>query len=173
MNDDSLRKSIFENFSFKETDELLEIWQGNKRDEWSDLSFDVIEQILRERGVEIPPQDDPIAEPESDEADEVDEIEETPSTPNNQPIFYKPQELLFYIDAASVAAWIVLVAYTVSGLRAFLDSDFYSAPLLLLSAITTFLGHALTGVVSFAFLKGISLALGVLMEFEFNSRKIK
>lgn len=170
MNDDSLRKSIFENFSFKETDELLEIWQGNKRDEWSDLSFDVIEQILRERGVEIPPQDDSAAEPESEE---IDEIEETPSTPNNQPTFYKPQELLFYIDAASVTAWVVLVAYTVSGLRAFLDSDFYSAPLLLLSAITTFLGQALGGVISFAFLKGISLALGVLMEFEFNSRKIK
>jgi hypothetical protein len=72
-----------------------------------------------------------------------------------------------------VAAWVVLGAYVLSGLRGFSDPDSYSAPGLLFSAIINFLGQALSGVVSFAFLKGISLALGVLMEFEFNTRKIK
>jgi hypothetical protein len=56
---DDLRKQIYLNFSQCETEELLEIWRANDRYEWSETTFDVIGEILRERGVEPPPQGKP------------------------------------------------------------------------------------------------------------------
>jgi hypothetical protein len=40
----------------KTTDELLEIWGVNDREQWSDSAFNAISQALSERGVSIPPQ---------------------------------------------------------------------------------------------------------------------
>lgn len=172
MSDNSLHKSIFDNLNLKETDELLQIWQENKRDEWSDTTFDIIEQILRERGVQIPPQDDPALKPEDGEDEETTEV--TSST-GRQPVFYKPQELLLFADATSVAAWVVLAIYIINALRPFLFNlgEFAQNPGLMVSGILTFFGQAAAGVISFILLKGISFALKVLMEFEFNTRNVK
>jgi hypothetical protein len=40
----------------KDTQELSEIWKANDRDEWSDQTFEVIEEILQNRNAEIPEQ---------------------------------------------------------------------------------------------------------------------
>ncbi len=37
-----------------ETEELLEIWRTHDRYEWSEMTFDVIREILQERHVELP-----------------------------------------------------------------------------------------------------------------------
>src|SRR5688572_14016383 len=121
MSENSLHKTVFENFNQKETDELIQIWQENKRDEWSDLAFDIIQKILKERGVEIPPQNDPQFELETDDADEEIEIEK-PSSSTDQPLFYKPQQLLFFADASSIAAWMTLVIHIVIGLWYFFSN---------------------------------------------------
>jgi hypothetical protein len=55
MNDD-LRTQIYNSMNLKETDELVEIWQQQNSKEWSDLAFDVVEEILRDRLGELPPQ---------------------------------------------------------------------------------------------------------------------
>jgi uncharacterized membrane protein YhaH (DUF805 family) len=57
---DYIRDEIFKTQNQKETSELLEIWKTNNRLEWSDITFDVIQEILKARGVEIPPQNEPI-----------------------------------------------------------------------------------------------------------------
>src|SRR6266508_5018517 len=61
MNND-LRRQIHSNMNLKETDELLEVWQTNDRVEWTEITFEVIKEILKYRGVEIPEQDEPIYE---------------------------------------------------------------------------------------------------------------
>lgn len=61
MNDE-LRKQIHRNFSQKGTDELVEIWRTNNRGEWAEMTFDVIRELLQERHVELPPQNEPIYE---------------------------------------------------------------------------------------------------------------
>ena len=63
----NLRTEIRSRMTPKDTDELLEIWRTNNRFDWSDDAFDVIEQILKERGVEIPEQNKPISEPKEEE----------------------------------------------------------------------------------------------------------
>jgi hypothetical protein len=55
MNDD-LRSQIHNSMSLKETSELINIWQRHNLNEWSDLAFEVVENILRERLGELPPQ---------------------------------------------------------------------------------------------------------------------
>ena len=48
----------------KSSDELLHIWNKNDRNEWSPEAFDVIQSILRERGVSFEPQPtSPLAAP--------------------------------------------------------------------------------------------------------------
>ncbi len=59
---DDLHRQLYRNFNQKPTDELVEIWQINNRAEWSELTFDVIQEILLERLVELPPQNEPITE---------------------------------------------------------------------------------------------------------------
>ena len=52
MSEDTIRLR-FEQYS---SEELLEIWIANDRDEYADETFTVIFEILSERGVNIPPQ---------------------------------------------------------------------------------------------------------------------
>jgi hypothetical protein len=61
MNDD-LRSQTYLNFSRRETEELLEIWRTHDRYEWSEMTFDVIREILQERHVEPPPQGEAVYE---------------------------------------------------------------------------------------------------------------
>lgn len=48
--------TIRTNLEPKSSDELLHIWNKNDRNEWSPEAFDVIQSILRERGVSFEPQ---------------------------------------------------------------------------------------------------------------------
>lgn len=57
---DNLRKAIYLNFSQRDTDDLLEIWRTSDRYEWSEMTFDVIREILQERHIEPPPQSKPV-----------------------------------------------------------------------------------------------------------------
>jgi thioredoxin-like negative regulator of GroEL len=72
--DEELRNQVFANLSLKETDELIEIWQDNNRWDWSDMAFEVIQQILLTRVGQLPAQDPPNNEMGDQEAsDALDE----------------------------------------------------------------------------------------------------
>ena len=105
---EELRSQIYSNMNLKETDELLEIWQTNDRDEWSDLAFDVVRQILLSRISELPEQDEPVLEEESEDKADDDEEEEDLVCPrcksttlvkgeinsNGQNLYFADQELI-------------------------------------------------------------------------------
>jgi hypothetical protein len=55
MNDD-FRSQIYNNMSLKDTEELVSIWQRHNSKEWTDLAFEVVEEILRNRLGELPAQ---------------------------------------------------------------------------------------------------------------------
>jgi uncharacterized membrane protein YhaH (DUF805 family) len=57
---DTLRDEIYASQNQKATDELLDIWRTNNRLEWTDATFDVIQEILKDRGLDIPRQNEPI-----------------------------------------------------------------------------------------------------------------
>jgi hypothetical protein len=60
---DDLRQPMYVHFSQLETAELLEILRAHDRHQWSEMTFDVIGQILRERYVELLPPDESDSEP--------------------------------------------------------------------------------------------------------------
>jgi hypothetical protein len=49
-------QTIRNNMEQKTTQDLLEIWKENDRDQYTDESFDIIQEILHQRGVNLPPQ---------------------------------------------------------------------------------------------------------------------
>jgi tetratricopeptide (TPR) repeat protein len=49
-----MKAQIKDNLRLKQTDELLDIWQQANHDEWTDLAFEVVREILLERLGEIP-----------------------------------------------------------------------------------------------------------------------
>jgi Flp pilus assembly protein TadD len=53
-NDDSLKQQIYASMNMKDTHELLAIWEANDRESWSDETFEAIQAVLQNRGVEIP-----------------------------------------------------------------------------------------------------------------------
>lgn len=58
-NNNSLRQQIYDNMNLKATDELAAIWRTNNRFKWSDITFDVIREILKDRLGALPPQGKP------------------------------------------------------------------------------------------------------------------
>lgn len=93
-----LREQIYARMNLKETDELLEIWQNNDRFEWADAAFDIVNEILKERGVEVPEQGEPIYDHNEEENDEKDygfsEEELMIIDDENPPAFYDPFDVL-------------------------------------------------------------------------------
>jgi tetratricopeptide (TPR) repeat protein len=65
-----LRQQTYETMDEMSTDELIDIWQTADHDEWNDLAFDVVHQILMERNGEVPVQEALEQEAEDDEPDE-------------------------------------------------------------------------------------------------------
>jgi hypothetical protein len=57
--DKELAEQIKENIDKESTDELLRIWIENDRKEWTDETFDVVKQVLIQRGEKIPEQKKP------------------------------------------------------------------------------------------------------------------
>lgn len=59
---DGFRNQVFDTLNQRETDDLVEIWKKNDRVEWSELAFDVMQEILQNRLEEVPRQNKPIFE---------------------------------------------------------------------------------------------------------------
>jgi hypothetical protein len=161
MSENPLQKAIRDNWKQKESKELLEIWQENNRAEWSDMTFDIIRQILEERGIEIPEQDEIEVDMQDDE-----EADANAENRPHAPTFYQPQQVLFFAEVTSKMAWVILSFTILNGVRLLfneLDFPLWSA------ALNTFIAM-ITGIFTFFMMKGIAYGLYILMEFEFNSR---
>ena len=59
-----MKAQIQDTLRLKGTDELLEIWRGADHEEWTDLAFEVVQEILLERLGEIPTQESEEQNPE-------------------------------------------------------------------------------------------------------------
>jgi len=189
MSNEELRRQIRSNLNLKETDELLDIWTINNRASWSDQAFEAIEDILKERGVEIPEQNDPvykmdeeIAAEETVDDDGLDEWEAKVLDDENQPEFYDTLEVITLKDNISKTLKAVIVVNILGGVTIFqwvngiVGSYFPNRqelrPLLYLIAfIVTALSVAIEIAIVYFPLKALAHILCILMEMEFRSRK--
>ncbi len=181
---DSLREQIYSRMSLKETDELLEIWQVNDRAEWSDTAFQVIEEILKHRGIEIPQQGQPTFEHnEEDSSEKFDfsEIELKVIDDENPPAFYEPLDVIKTVKQIGLAANVMIGLIIIYNLANFSTpfniarSYFYDNPNSLLIYLVTagivIINAAIGALIAYFPLIALSRILMILMEMEFNSRK--
>jgi len=186
MNSD-LRQQIYGKMNIKETNELLEIWQANDRFEWSDEAFDVIEEIFQERAVDIPKQGEPIYEHDEEESGEFDrefsEEELAIMDDENPPVFYDPFEVLLttkWLNWMIKAMIGFIVLYNIIHLpssrdivRGFLVQSAANQTVELVISILMASLNAVIGIVLvYVPLKALTHILRILMEMEFQSRKV-
>lgn len=180
----NLRNQIYSNLNMKDTEELVEIWQTNDRVEWSETTFDVLQEILRERLGELPPQDEPILEYTDD--NEVEDIEtdfEFLIDDENFPEFYDPYEVLqlekwLYkaaiaaIIASAISSLIALPQLKATVLSYFLGNLEWSFVAWLIAIVIFAFGVALQSIIIYFPLKALGSILKILMEMEFRSRGV-
>ena len=179
---ESIHDQIFRNLDSKETEELINIWTTNNRAEWTDEAFEIIEEILTERKQELPTQDEPSYElVETTE----EEFPETPyANPENEPVFYKPLQVLKlerFINLSIkpiVAGTIIISIPYITSLKKIVFSIFLTNPQL--NAVAWFITFVVVGIsifiqcfITVVGLKALSSVLTILMEMEFRSRGIK
>ncbi len=189
MSGEELRRQIYGNLNLKETDELLEIWQVNNRGEWSDQAFESIRDILKERGVEIPKQNEPVYEVEKETADEEtpedNELEEWEAKlldDENQPEFYDPLEVLTLRDHINKVTQAVIIVGVLQGLTTFQwyrsiveyyfpNRQEFVLLIYFIASIVTALSITVTIAITYFPLKALAQILRIIMEMEFTSRK--
>lgn len=98
----TLKQDVRRNLEKKTTDELMEIWNKNDREEWSDMAFEVIEEMLREQGISPPLQEESSAE-ESRRVAEL--LQSFPSIPFKKALNL---DLNFRVWSSLLTLWLVL-----------------------------------------------------------------
>lgn len=179
-----LHHQIYQEMNLIETNELLEIWQNNDRFEWSDIAFEVINEILREHGVEIPNQNEPIYDHNDEEAEEDYEFSEEVLKiidDKNPPDFYDPFEVLKvskWIDLAVKAMIALIVIQSLLNVstywriaQSYFINNPYSFWVYLITVLIVAANIALSVLLTYVPLKALSRILRILMEMEFTSRK--
>lgn len=176
------RNQIFNNLNLKETKELVDLWQNNDRVEWSELAFDVIQEILLERLGELPPQNEPIWEYyENNTEVEDDDFLDRYINMVSASIFYKPKEVLWLEKWMNRAAIFLFFGYFGGNIlqlprfqRTVLsffggnpELEFIAWPIAIIIFI---LIVGFQFVVLYFPLKALGSILKILMAMEFNSR---
>jgi hypothetical protein len=180
---DEFCEQIYKELDLRDTDALLDIWQSNDRVEWSETAFEVIREILNKRLNEVPPQNEPILEHEEEsvEDDRLEEWEIKLLDDEDQPEFYDTLEILSLKDNINKVANAVIVVYVLIGLLNFqFIRMLFQGTVLSLAGIMqtipnmliTLLNIGLQILVLYFPLKALAQILRILMEIEFNSRKV-
>jgi hypothetical protein len=171
--------------NIKETDELLEIWRTNDRFEWSDEAFNAVKEILKERGVKIPKQAEPVYEHEEEinkDDYEFSKEELKIVDDENPPAFYDPFEVILLtkrLDWMLKVMIVFIVLYSIINFpnsRNIIQGFFIQNPKpaleFVISALVAFLNAALGIIIMYVPLKALTYILRILMEMEFRSRKV-
>ncbi|HCR71911.1 MAG TPA: hypothetical protein DIW23_10745 [Anaerolineae bacterium] len=174
-----LREQIYKNLNIKETDELLDIWQTNDRVEWSDLAFEVLEEILKQRKVKLPKQKEPITE-YKEEDENLEEWETKLLDKEDQPEFYDVLEVLSLkdnINKVTKAAVIIIIVTRLLNTYVIQSLIIGEIPTfdvnIFLPFFITILATGLYVAIAYFSLQALAYILRILMEMEFNSRNAK
>jgi hypothetical protein len=184
MRDEAQYQQVYERMNLRGTDELLDIWATNDRVEWSDLTFEVIKEILQERSVEPPVQNDPVyihPSPKNipDKLKEVlgisEDADRLSAGGETARLFYKPQKVTALQKWINFTMILVIVVNVVSAILSFIDSKwtalyFGNLSALVAYAISILANLVVNMVLPVIALKILSYVLNILMQFEFNSR---
>lgn len=180
---DNLHDQIYRNLVSKENDELLEIWKRNDRIEWSDTTFEVIEEILRTRNIEIPLQDHINQDKVDEEIDDnLEEWENKLIDNENQPDFYDTLEVISLNKNIKLTAkaYVVITAGVALFRLRFIPMMFIGGfppngeiVTIFFTVSSVVLETGVSIFIMYFMLKATTQILRMLMEMEFNSRGAK
>ena len=185
------RNEIYNAMIYKDTEELLQIWQENDHVSWHDEVFDVIKEILEAREETLPEQNDAVMH--DSQRNSIKEKEKSilpESTDNsdilaneNQPVFYNPQEVLlmssklkyiaYGLILSSFLSTLVVAPEYVKNLQiSFGGNGITSFIIWVVVIIILLVVFAAQSVFIYYFLNLFGKILTILMEMEFTSREI-
>jgi hypothetical protein len=184
MRDEAQYQQVYKRMRLRGTDELLNIWETNDRVEWSDLTFEVIKEILQKRSVEPPAQNDPVyihPSPKNipDKLKEVlgisEDADRLSAGGETARLFYKPQKAITLQKWIDLTMILVIVVNIVSAIPLFIDNkwtalSFGNQRSLIAYAISILANLVVNMALPVIALKILSYVLNILMQFEFNSR---
>lgn len=184
-----LRDQIYNELNLRETEDLLDIWHTNDREEWSDMAFEVIKEILTARLGEIPPQEETTYTTDAHETSGVDinegleEWEVKALDAEDQPDFYDTLEVITLKENIDRTLKVVIVVNLLIGLAQFtwyrsLVSAYVpnrydlSFAVNIIAVLIDAFGVGLQMAIMYYPLKALMNILRILMEMEFRSRKV-
>ena len=91
MTDEAKRLRLIEHWQQEDTEEMLKIWRVNNTEEWSASTIEIIGIVLKERGVELPPQREHVPKTPFNDFEDVGDMIHLgkPMTINGQPITWQ------------------------------------------------------------------------------------
>jgi hypothetical protein len=158
---DPLKQQIYERMDLKNTEELLNIWRNENREEWTDTAFEVVKEILLTRLGTLPPQ------------------EPDPTTRDIEEPIHNQNKLLRISAWANILSWAILILYgarflmdMISALHGFqiLNKSASFVLLDLTTFIPTFVQLAL-GLTFFLILQAVSECILLFLDVEENGRQ--
>jgi hypothetical protein len=183
--DSNLRQQIYNHMSLLDSQELVEIWQKNDRVLWSSEAFEVIQEVLLERGNNLPLQGEPILEYIEESDDSILEDEDLPELIDEaeEPEFYKPKEILWlkkWLMRASIGTVIVTVVSGLLGLPnlhttiySFVNRSEWNLAAWVLAFVTFLILTGIQSAILYFAINSLGYLLTILMQTEFNSRGVK
>jgi hypothetical protein len=144
---DPLYAQIYNKLQEKETEELLEIWQQNNRDEWSDNAFTAIHEILLERLGSEPPQQEAL-----------------PEDKTGKYLFFDLDKVVSLSDNINTLAWFVLGGYIVVWIGNLFSGGITAQTVIALLYVL------IQGFVFFLILRFLAQTLNLLLEIVENTR---
>jgi hypothetical protein len=190
MNEEA-RKSIYDNLDLRETEDLLKIWQTNDRVEWEATTFEIVHQILQERQVDLPPQNEPVYKHQKIVSTNPTDTNPEGSKffdPANAPEFYKPREVFGLAKYLKQAALVIIVVTIFRNLLDFqnyqnlflsyfannpnLNSELIHVASYFLAILLILVDLAVTAIIYYFPLRALGEILKILTEMEFRSRGV-
>jgi ABC-type multidrug transport system fused ATPase/permease subunit len=137
----------------KSTEDLIEIWVKNDREEWSDLAFEVVGEVLHQRIGDLPDQEQPEKRLEEASIDR--------------------ERLSMIANRVTLISWVVLVVaivYLCWGALSILTSG-SASPQNFLLALASILMVAILGLSLFGLLQALSSIILVLADIRDNTQR--
>lgn len=170
------RSTIYDYLVLKETEELERIWLKNDRQEWRDIVFEIIEEIIIDRTGKKPTRDTYSNTVQDVSSEKMDE---------NQPVFYSVKEVVKLDNWLSISTLILVLISVVINLynvnsvywliKSWIDptdSNLINFFVKIITFIITLADIGLSVLIFWLPIKALRKILFILMEIEFNSRKL-
>ena len=164
----ALKGDIYKRFDSKTTEELQKIWAEYDREEYADITFEVIEEILKKRNVSVKARKNTIPDNQSKEYDKQSEEKKsstynrtTASSLKKYPALYSISKIL---NVSAYAVLLISIGVFLSGLVLLNNYDESIAIIMITSSI-------FFGFFGFISILAFSELIKLFLDIEKNTRK--